>query len=135
MVDFFFKLFLSMMILPFWGVVTGAVIFPEDKIYLFAVLFGFGFVLYLHEKLLSFLTLEKVFLTAILASTIMNGAFLYFADLFIPEFLIEPISAGGIDLRFYEIPEVDLGVYGTIILLAVASGITYYLLMKLKSET
>ena len=134
MAEALYKVMIGMMILPFWALMVPAVTLPEDKIYLFAVLFGFGVILFIHEKLLYFLTLEKVFITSLLASTILCSAYLFFMDLTIPGFQVEEISVGGLEFAEYQLPVVELGLYGTIALLAVASGITYYLLMRLKSE-
>ena len=131
---FLYKLFLSMMILPFWGVLIGGVTFSDDPFYRVAVLIGFGLSVVLHEPILQFLTLDKVFLTRVLSISLLSGAFLFFADYTIPGFSVDTLNSIPIQVEGFQLQSYELGKYYVIALLAVLTGITYYTLVKLRSK-
>ena len=128
-----YNFLIGMMLLPFAATFVGEVGLPEDAIYRTAVLAGYGFALLLHENILTFLTIQKVFLTRVITITLLCGGFLYFADATIPGLSIGELYLGNTDLGFIVINAQELTKYATMLLIALSSGVLYYILKKLKS--
>jgi hypothetical protein len=131
---FLYQLIVASLILPTVNLFSSAILFPEDPVYLSATVFGFAIALLIHENILTFFTIQKVFLTRILTMTLLGMGFLSIADATIPGVKIMDIDVLRDLLSGIVIGEQEISKYVTMLLVSLICGIVFYILKKLKSN-
>lgn len=105
---------------------------PTDIFYLVISLFLVGLAIVVHDNILTFLTIKKVFITRALTIGIVLSLGLYLMHWSFPGFEILEYTLNPKTIRFITIEQYPLGLYGTIALTAGYTGFMYSLLIWMK---
>jgi hypothetical protein len=129
-----YKLLVNVLILAFVTTMFDVVTFPEDAFYLYAIYLIYAIGIMIHDNILTFLTVKKVFLTRLLATAIIISLIFFFFEFTFPGFSIGRYTLDPQKFEFITIESFTLGKYVTIVLLATASGFVSSLLIWLQES-
>jgi hypothetical protein len=123
-----YQLVIGFLVFSFVAAFFGVVTLPDDPFYLLAAYFAFSLAILLHENILTFLTVKKVFLTRMITVAILTSFVLIFFELTVPGFKIGPYTIDPQRLEFITIESYEVSKYVTIALMGALSGFIIALL-------
>ncbi len=95
---------------------------PSDLIYLFSVLILVGVSIVLSKPLLVFLTVKVVFLTRLLAITLILFGVFFALETFLPGFLVDNLVFQETDLGWLSLKSFEFDKIGTMVLLSLSTA-------------
>ncbi len=107
---------------------------PEDSIYLFSVLFFVGLGMVLAKPLLTFLTVKVVFLTRLVAVTLILLGVFFALETFIPGFLVDNMIFQETDWGWLSLKSFEFDKIGVMVLLSFSTAFVSSI-VKLLQET
>ncbi len=132
--SFLYQLLVASMILPAISLFISEISFPKDNIYLFATLFLYAVAILIHENILTFFTIQKVFLTRVVTIMILCTGFLVFAEATIPGVTINEMSIVRDTLGKIIIANQDMSKYVTMLVVSLITGLVFFMLKELNKK-
>lgn len=127
-----YNILISFLIFYFSFTVYNAITLPSDLFYTLVFLVLMSSLILLHKNILVFLAVSRVFVTVFLTVSILVGATLYLLDFTMPGLYVNEIVLSGQNFQFVTIDDITLSKAGTILVVAVTTGLFYSIIDSLK---
>ncbi|GAB4158765.1 MAG: hypothetical protein Fur003_2540 [Candidatus Dojkabacteria bacterium] len=133
--NIFYKFLLGMLFLTFNAQIYGSLALPKDLGYFLAVAFLFSLAIVLHEQVLDFMTIRKVFITRMIVIAVLVAIVVYIMDFIVPGFTVGNTALSTNTIGIIAIQAQNISKYGTIALIALTTGLLAAIFEQLKKTS
>ncbi len=107
---------------------------PSDPLYLFSSLIVIGLGIVFSKPLLNFLTVKVVFLTRLIAMTLISLVVFFLLETFVPGFFIENMVLKETEFGFLSLKSFEFDKIGVMVLLSLSTAFVSSLVKFLQEE-